>query len=49
MSTELCAVAVTVNGKPYQREVEARLLLSDFLRHELTLAVDCDRDGAEFS
>jgi carbon-monoxide dehydrogenase small subunit len=38
MSTELCAVAVTVNGKPYQREVEPRLLLSDFLRHELTLA-----------
>lgn len=26
---------VTVNGKEYQREVEPRLLLSDFLRHEL--------------
>jgi len=38
MSTELRAIAVTVNGKPYQREVEVRLLLSDFLRHELRLA-----------
>lgn len=26
---------VTVNGKEYQRKVEPRLLLSDFLRHEL--------------
>lgn len=26
---------VTVNGKKYQRKVEPRLLLSDFLRHEL--------------
>src|SRR5262249_53359948 len=31
------AVAVTVNGTRYQREVEARLLLSDFIRHELGL------------
>ncbi len=31
------AVKVTVNGKMYQREVEARMLLSDFLRHELGL------------
>jgi carbon-monoxide dehydrogenase small subunit len=30
-------VRVMVNGKPYEREVEARLLLSDFLRHELGL------------
>jgi carbon-monoxide dehydrogenase small subunit len=30
-------VRVTVNGKMYEREVEARLLLSDFLRHELGL------------
>lgn len=30
-------VRVTVNGKVYEREVEARLLLSDFLRHELGL------------
>jgi aerobic-type carbon monoxide dehydrogenase small subunit (CoxS/CutS family) len=26
---------VTVNGQPYRRSVEPRLLLSDFLRHEL--------------
>lgn len=26
---------VTVNGKEYQRQIEPRLLLSDFLRHEL--------------
>lgn len=30
-------VAVNVNGKDYRRSVEARLLLSDFLRHELNL------------
>ncbi|MDX1501912.1 MAG: (2Fe-2S)-binding protein [Thermoanaerobaculia bacterium] len=30
-------VAVTVNGERYEREVEPRLLLSDFLRHELGL------------
>jgi len=30
-------VSLTVNGVSYQREVEARLLLSDFLRHELGL------------
>ncbi|HEX6202285.1 MAG TPA: (2Fe-2S)-binding protein [Thermoanaerobaculia bacterium] len=30
-------VAVTVNGVRHQREVEPRLLLSDFLRHELGL------------
>jgi carbon-monoxide dehydrogenase small subunit len=30
-------ISVTVNGRPYRREVEARLLLSDFLRHELNL------------
>jgi aerobic-type carbon monoxide dehydrogenase small subunit (CoxS/CutS family) len=30
-------VAVTVNGTRYQRTVEPRLLLSDFLRHELGL------------
>ncbi len=34
---QLCAVNVTVNGVSYQREVEPRLLLSDFLRHELNL------------
>src|SRR4051812_35352062 len=30
-------VTLTVNGKPYTREVEPRILLSDFLRHELGL------------
>jgi carbon-monoxide dehydrogenase small subunit len=30
-------VRVTVNGRLHEREVEARLLLSDFLRHELDL------------
>ncbi|MGD0317118.1 MAG: (2Fe-2S)-binding protein [Xanthobacteraceae bacterium] len=31
-------MSVTVNGAPYRRSVEARLLLSDFLRHDLLLA-----------
>lgn len=31
------SISVTVNGKTYQRAVEPRLLLSDFLRHELGL------------
>ena len=30
-------ITVTVNGKEYRRSVEPRLLLSDFLRHELGL------------
>jgi carbon-monoxide dehydrogenase small subunit len=30
-------ISVTVNGRSYDRVVEARLLLSDFLRHELGL------------
>jgi carbon-monoxide dehydrogenase small subunit len=30
-------VTVTVNGKSYERTVETRLLLSDFIRHELEL------------
>jgi carbon-monoxide dehydrogenase small subunit len=30
-------VRVTVNGRLYERSVEARMLLSDFLRHELGL------------
>ncbi len=30
-------IAVTVNGKIYQREVETRMTLVDFLRHELDL------------
>jgi carbon-monoxide dehydrogenase small subunit len=31
------AISVTVNGRAYRREVEPRLLLSDFLRHDLDL------------
>jgi carbon-monoxide dehydrogenase small subunit len=30
-------VSVTVNGKTYRREVEPRLTLADFLRHEIDL------------
>ena len=30
-------IAVTVNGKVHQREVETRMTLADFLRHELEL------------
>ncbi len=35
--SELMNVSVTVNGRSYQAAVEPRLLLSDFLRHELGL------------
>lgn len=35
--TQTFNITVTVNGTPYTREVEPRLLLSDFLRHELKL------------
>ncbi len=35
--SDLCNVTVTVNGNRYERDVEPRLLLSDFLRHELGL------------
>ena len=34
---ESIAIRVTVNGQPYERSVEPRLLLSDFLRHTLAL------------
>ncbi len=34
---ERVAVTVTVNGQEYTRQVEPRMLLSDFLRHELDL------------
>ena len=34
---ELVAVDVTVNGRRHRERVEPRLLLSDFLRHELGL------------
>ena len=39
-------IKVTVNGTTYQREVEPRLLLVDFLRHELGLTgthVGCEQ------
>ena len=36
MSTKI-AISVKVNGLVYDREVEPRLLLSDFLRHDLGL------------
>jgi aerobic carbon-monoxide dehydrogenase small subunit len=35
--TQSLPVTITVNEKEYKREVEPRLLLSDFLRHELGL------------
>lgn len=35
--SEFATVTVTVNGTEHQRLVEARTLLSDFLRHELGL------------
>ena len=35
--TTLHTITVTVNRKSYERQVEPRLLLSDFLRHELDL------------
>ena len=34
---QILNIKTTVNGDVYEREVEARLLLSDFLRHELGL------------
>ena len=37
MQSELHPVTTTVNGQRYTRQVEARLLLSDFIRHELGL------------
>lgn len=35
--TQHYSVAIKVNGVSYERSVEARMLLSDFLRHELGL------------
>ncbi len=35
--TSTHSIAVKVNGITYERQIEARLLLSDFLRHELGL------------
>jgi carbon-monoxide dehydrogenase small subunit len=37
MSAARYRVSLRVNGRAYEREVEPRLLLSDFLRHELGL------------
>ena len=37
MGNDKYPVSVTINGSTYEREVEARLLLSDFIRHELGL------------
>lgn len=37
METALYEISLRVNGMEYSRGVEARLLLSDFLRHELDL------------
>ena len=36
--SELHTVKLKVNGQTYERQVEPRLLLSDFLRHELGLS-----------
>jgi aerobic-type carbon monoxide dehydrogenase small subunit (CoxS/CutS family) len=38
MPADRHAIVVTVNGVRHERQVEARLLLSDFIRHELRLA-----------
>src|SRR5712691_6539001 len=35
--TEECNISVTVNGRLYEQQVPVRMLLSDFLRHELHL------------
>jgi len=35
--TTTTSISLSVNGKSFERQVEARLLLSDFLRHELGL------------
>jgi carbon-monoxide dehydrogenase small subunit len=45
MTSSLHTITLTVNGEAYEREVEPRLLLSDFLRHELGLTgthVSCE-------
>ena len=38
MDNDTHEIAVTVNGTRHRRKVEGRMLLSDFLRHELLLA-----------
>jgi carbon-monoxide dehydrogenase small subunit len=37
MMTNLLPISITVNGQDYEEQVEPRLLLSDFIRHQLTL------------
>lgn len=37
MNIQPHSISVTVNGEEHEREVEPRMLLSDFLRHELGL------------
>ncbi len=37
-ATQAVPIRVTVNGERYERTVEPRLLLSDFLRHDLGLS-----------
>ena len=37
MTTDLHPVKVKVNGQAYERQVEPRTLLSDFIRHDLRL------------
>ena len=44
--TDQHTIQVTINGKEYTRQVESRLLLSDFLRHDLGLTgthVGCEQ------
>jgi carbon-monoxide dehydrogenase small subunit len=38
MEPDLHDIELSVNGTTYRRSVESRMLLSDFLRHELSLA-----------
>jgi aerobic-type carbon monoxide dehydrogenase small subunit (CoxS/CutS family) len=38
VNTDIHDITVTVNGAPHRRAVPSRLLLSDFLRHDLLLA-----------
>ena len=43
---ELYTASITVNGVQYERTIEPRMLLSDFLRHELNLTgthVGCEQ------
>src|ERR1700735_5101805 len=38
MGTDDHEITISVNGVRYKRRVESRMLLSDFLRHDLALA-----------